>query len=564
MRNRLSSKVKGLPSACLLACLLVSPCHAQKVEHKGARAAKAEQQQVSPEDASGLTARVKSVESSAFRAYLNTHLATWLWQSADKSLPLRQLAVETSVAGLNDLWEHEREIPAASAGFFYREMLNVIRQNNPEEAERLKQSKVLRREVEATDSDKAGASLHSAILSLNNPQAAAGGVERAANIIETGRVPAQDLLGELLALNASKSPALPQLLDATLRLMERDAAALPLRYVFFISHVYLQESTPAAFQVRFLNACVNAVRALPAESRRDPVTAGWAAKLLERAMPSIQKLTPGAYAEAAAQLVALSPGANSEEAVYERVRNSPDQLAAAITEADAASDVRLKAELLKLAARLAKERGKLRQAADLITSVEEERAGLPEGYSARDEFLDDVSRLALQQKDAETARYAVSKMGLPLYRVEGLRAVARYFVEARDLSTAREILSEAVKGLDASPEGPSKSISYLGLAADFDKVDGARAFEIAAEAIKSVNNITRPREDPDGEVSWRLFSVADNITKTFRQLALRDRPRSLGMSESFQPREFKIAAALGVYSASASEPSTSGTEQPTL
>jgi len=367
-----------------------------------------------------------------------------------------------------------------------------------------------------------------------------------------------------MALNAGKSPALPRLLNATLALMERDGAALPLRTVFFLSHIYLQETTPAAYQVRFLNASVNAVRVLPAEARRDPMTSSWAANLLQRALPSIQKLIPEAYAEASAQLAALAPSANSADAVYERIKNSSDPLAAAITEADAASDRQLKGELLKWAARLAKERGNLRQAVELITSVEEDRAGLPEGYSARDEFLDGVLRLALQRKDPETARYAASKLGLPLYRVEGLRGLARYFVENRDASAAREVLDEAVKGLEASPEGTAKAISHLALAADFDKVDGVRAFDIAKDAVKSVNNIPRSREDPKGEVSWSLFPVADNITRTFRQLALRDRPRSLGLSETFQPREFKIAAALGVYSAAAAEPAAPGAVQPTL
>jgi len=188
MRNTLSLKAGRLSSACLLACLLFPLCHAQKAGQEKTRAAKADAQQVSPQEASGLAVRVKSVESSAFRAYLNSHLATWLWRSADKSVPLRQIAVDTSVAGLNDLYEHEREIPAAPAALFYREMLNVVRQNNPEEAERLRQSKVLQAEGEANEAARAGASLPSALTSPGKPQTAPGGVGQAPKAIASGQI----------------------------------------------------------------------------------------------------------------------------------------------------------------------------------------------------------------------------------------------------------------------------------------------------------------------------------------------------------------------------------------
>lgn len=70
-------------------------------------------------------------------------------------------------------------------------------------------------------------------------------------------------------------------------------------------------------------------------------------------------------------------------------------------------------------------------------------------------------------------------------------------------------------------------------------------------AVKAANNIPRPADDPKGEFDWTLYPVADAAVKTFRALARLDRPAALSLAETFDRRHFRVAAALGVYSAPA-------------
>lgn len=152
MPNRLLSTVQRLSSGCLLACLLLWPCYGRKAEPEPARPPTDDYAQVSPAEAAGLVGR-----------------------------------------SIQDLCEHEREVPAAPAGLFYRELLNVLRQHNPEEAERLRQTRVLQQELAAGEAAQAGAALHSAVAAVKNPRTAAQGDHRVRVVRQDLR---QHLVGE--------------------------------------------------------------------------------------------------------------------------------------------------------------------------------------------------------------------------------------------------------------------------------------------------------------------------------------------------------------------------------
>ncbi|MBV9211722.1 MAG: hypothetical protein JOZ52_13870 [Acidobacteria bacterium] len=200
---------------------------------------------------------------------------------------------------------------------------------------------------------------------------------------------------------------------------------------------------------------------------------------------------------------------------------------------------------------MSSEQGKLRLAVELITSVDEDRAGMPEYYSARDEFVDAGLQTALERKELETAHFAASKIDLPVNRAIARERIARFFIEAKDTQSATDELNEAVKILDAAPDGKERSQAYFSLADDFAGINIFRASEIARDGIKAANHISRPQQDPKGEFNWRLFPLAESVKRTFQQLARKDRASALNLSDAFQRQEFKIAAALGVYSVAA-------------
>jgi len=500
-------------------------------------------------DGMSLMNSIKEVGSPAARAYLYSRLAAWLWREAGDDPSLRQAAFDASARGLSDLHAHQLEIPPAPARMFYDEMLGIVRQHRPEEAERLERSYPLQSKVTKTRQEAAGGELHEALSELGPGGSSAQALERALSLISSGDVPVMSLHGELLRQDRLNSPALPRLLSATLALEERRRGSLPLENMFFLSSVFLKESSPAELRVRFLAAAFKATQLAPEELRANPRAATWAVQLLRATLPSMQKLTPDLYALAAARLAALAPGARPADDVYERIKNSADPLSQTLSEAGSTGDARLRNELLASASRLAKGQGRLRQAAELAASVEEERAGLPDGFSRRDELLADIVEESLKRKDLETAEYAASKVGLPVNVSAVWRRVARHLLRSNDAQGAAQKLASAAKALERAPEGDGKAAAYLGLSTDFLDLDPTRASQMAAEAVKSANHITPPKGSNEGEFSWSLFPLADATTRTFQALARKDRESAASLAATFRLKEMKLAALLGVYGA---------------
>lgn len=553
MRNNPAASPRRLAAAlCAATLLAVVTSHAQE-SPRATRASMADggaaaaSHRASAADGQGLLSTIKDVESPAFRAYLYTQVASWLWRGAGDDPALRLSAVEAAARGLADLHEHEREIPPAPAYGFYEELLGIVRRHSAAEAARLERAYPLQMKVNRTEQEKAGGRLHAAIGKLNDPRTAAEGLAEAIKLINSGTVPVTSLHGELVYLGIRDSAALPQLLSATLALEERSAGSIPLVNLFFLGQFYLKDSMPAELRARFLAASVAATRTVTAAQRNEPQVFNWAVQLLRIVLPQLQKSNHPLHAEAAARLADFAPGATRADEVYNRIRDSADPLAEALREADSARDPRTKSELREAAARYAKQQGKLRQAVELMASTEDEGSGPSQEYSSRDEFLDAVLKDALAQKDVEVAKYAASKMSLAVNRAGAARRLARHSFEAKDAQAVAEYLNEAVKALRDAPEGTPKALAYLRLAADSTELEAARAPELLREAVKAANNIPRPREDVKGEVSWKLFPVADAVTAAFRRVAQADRASASGLTSDLQPKELKVAATLGVY-----------------
>jgi len=106
-------------------------------------------------DGMSLMNSIKDVESPTSRAYLYRRLAAWLWQNAGDDPSLRQAAFDASTRGLSDIHAHERQIPSAPAWALYSELLDIARQHNPAEAERLERAHPLRAKLDKTQQEKA-------------------------------------------------------------------------------------------------------------------------------------------------------------------------------------------------------------------------------------------------------------------------------------------------------------------------------------------------------------------------------------------------------------------------
>lgn len=547
MRTTTHSLTKTL-TVCALVCILLTPCAAQKAN--GTKAVP-KNHDAYPLIAEGqaLLARVRALPHPATRAFLYPQVAALLWEKVGKDADLRWVALDATTAGLEDIHKNQEQIPRASIAFFYTDLIRTVRRYDAEEAKRLEQSFPLAAASNVSEQERAGASFYSALSKYEKgtPQSSQS-LDEALGVIGSGKVPGPVLIGEVFRLDKAQSPALPGVLSATVSLMERQAGSLSFMTIFFVAHVYLKDSTPPDLRKRFLAAALASVTARTEELRNDPQEFSWATQLLQYSLPFMQTLTPSLHPQAAALLASLAPNLLQTDTAWDRVKASSDPFEQTLIEADRTSDVRLKRQLLESAARLAQERGDFRRAVDLMVAEEEERGGLPEGYSYHEEFLDKVVQGALKAKEVETANYAVSKMGLPLYRVEALRKVARHHTESGDIQLAATALEEAIKALRDAPDGDRKAAAYLRLSTDFLKVDKPRTFELIRVAAKSVDAIKRPDKDERGEFVRTLYPLLNETVSTFRQLVRDDRAGALSAAGLFGTKEFGVAAAVGINS----------------
>lgn len=545
MRTTIQAVARTL-AVCALVCILMTPCSAQKV--KSAKAVpKNEAAFAFVAEGQGLFARIRDLHHPAARAFFYPKIVGLLLERVGADVDLRWVASDAATAGIADIVKYQHQIPRASIVFFYSDMIRTVRRYDAEEAKRLEQSFPLDAYSNAQEQETARASFQSALARYEKgTQQSPQDLSEALGLIGSGKVPAAVLLGEVFRLDQAKSPALPGVLSATLTLEERQAGSLPFMTMFFVSHVYLKDSTPLDLRKRFLAATLASVTARMDELRNDPQAFSWATQLLQYSLPFMQTLMPSRYPQAASLLASLAPNLLRTETAWTRIKASADPFEQTLTEANSTTDSLLKKQLLESAARLAQEHGDLRRAVELMVAEEEDRGGLPQDYSYHDEFLDKIVQEAIKKKEMDTADYAVSKMNLPLYRVESLRKIARHYVESKDIPLADSTLNEAIKALRGAPDGSGKAVADLRLSADLLHVDKPRAFEMVRAAVKAVDEIVRPDKDEQGEFIQTLYPLLNETVSTFRLLASDDRAGALSLADSFNAKEFRVAAAIGV------------------
>src|SRR6201992_1436721 len=247
---------------------------------------------VSLADGLSLTNDIKEAGSPVFRAYLYARVAKWLSQNAGDDLNLQRAALDASARGISDIHGREREIPPGPAADAYNELLSVVRKYDAGQAEKLERDYPLQLTANASERDKPARDFHPALTELGDPKAADQNMQKAVRLVTSGNVPIVSLHGELLHLDHISSPALPQLLDATLTLEGRTKGAIPLSNLFSFWSLYWKSGMPAELQARFLAAAVNATRLSAEELRNRSEDVGWSAQLLQVCLPYLQKLNP--------------------------------------------------------------------------------------------------------------------------------------------------------------------------------------------------------------------------------------------------------------------------------
>ena len=484
---------------------------------------------------------LKAVEEPALRVFLRTRAAKFLW--AEKSPSASQAAEAMAAAAMADIRAHRGEAPALYDNLLLRELTAALETNAPALAARLRQA----------DRDESnGDQLGTAYELSKNGDGAGRALEIARRQLRSGRDPSDPQVIFLLSrLDEIRPEAATALLAEILSTAEHALGDHPVTSLFTLAHQYLYgEATPPELKARFLAVLINSARNPAALSEGERVNAF---NLLKANLRAIEQLLPQLYPQAGAEVAALStflPREAVERAeAYNSIRGSAEPFEQTLSVAEKTQDTALKKELLLRAAQMAMDRGRLKQAVDLL--LRGEAVAKTADPAQPDQFLAEVAQKAAEKKDADALSYAEAKIVDPLRRALAVQRLAMLYYDAQDIPRAQDTLDVALKLAQSADDDARKATTMLTFVNTFLKVDDARAPELTQAAIKIINNL--PTRKPDEKQSGRarqqqtemLIQVAYYLPPVFERLVAKDELGAFSAADTIREQGLRAAAILG-------------------
>ena len=485
-----------------------------------------------------LPTRIKKVDDATVRVFLQLRLATFYWSELSEQSHVR--ARELTLSGLQDLDEHRSDLVSLWAESFRQDLLALLEVHAPDLAARYKDG------ADTTEKVTPGNPYDVAYAMLRTKGQAALAVQTLMRAVNGGEPPTMTISYFLSELQRQQPSLVPQLLSDILAQQERRPGTLSVEMLFWLLDPYVWRNNRDDIKRRFLSVAVAAT----AESYQwsDSGKLATAFNLLRVTVPLTQKLVPGIYPQAAAQLATVRarlPNDTVERsAIAERIRQSADTLSQMITEANSASSPSVKNDLLIQAAQLAFTKGKPQLAFDLAMSTSSD----DKSQSWRQQFLSELVKGAVENKDAKLGLAIVSRIEMPLARAEALQRLALLFFNLKDLWQAKESLSESLKLIRASEENtPEKAIALLMSVRVFARIDQAMVPDVAEETIKALNGLqfAAQNEKPQPEPRRALMSVVWNTMPSFEALVQWDELGALNFVDKIERGELRAVAGLG-------------------
>src|SRR5687767_1059645 len=526
--------VIGRYSCALLLLLMTGQvCLAQSIQDETSFA-----RQRATEFIEDLPAQIKKVDDATVRVFLQLRLATFHW--SELSEHSRDRARELTLSGLRDLDEHRSDLVPLYGESFREDLLALLEVHAPDLAARFRAG------ADTTEKATPGNPYDVAYAMLRTKGQAALAVQTLTRALTGGEAPTMTISYFLSELQRQQPSLVPQLLSDILAQQERRPGTLSVEMLFWLLDPYVGRNNRDDIKRRFLSVTVAAT----AESYQwsDLGKLATAFNLLRVTVPLTQKLVPGIYPQAAAQLATVRARLPNEtverSAIAERIRQSEDTLSQMITEANSASSPSVKNDLLIQAAQLALTKGKPQLAFDLAVSTSSD----DKSKSWRQQFLSELVKGAVENKDAKLGLAIVSKIEMPMARAEALQRLALLFFNMKDLWQAKESLSESLKLIRASENTPEKAIALLTSVRVFARVDQAMVPDVGEETIKALNSLQFPtqNEKPQSEPTRRaLMSVVWNTMPSFEALVQWDELGALNFVEKIQRVELRAVAGFG-------------------
>lgn len=520
--------------AFLLVLLTGQVCLAQTIQDETSFA-----KQRANELIEDLPAQIKKIDDATVRVLLRLRLATFHW--SELSEPSRDRARELTLSGLQDLDKHETDLVPLYVNSFRRDLLALLEVHAPELAARYRAG------ADTTEEKVTPGNAYEVAYSiLRTKGQAALAVQTFTRAFSGGEALTMTISYFLSELQRQESSLVPQLLSDILSQEERRPGTLSVEMLFWLLDPYVWRNNRDDIKRRFLLVAVAATAESYQWSDLGQLTSAF--NLLRVTVPLIEKLIPGLYPQAAAQLATVRarlPNDTIERsAIAERIRQSEDTLNQMITEANSATNPSLKNGLLIQAAQLALTKGKLQLSFDLAMSASSDA----NSRNWQQQFFSELVKSAVEKKDARLGLAIASRIEIPLPRAEAMQRLALLFFNLKDLWKARELLVESLKLIRGSDNTPEKAIALLKSLRVLARVDQAMVPDVAEDSIKALNALQfeTPKKKTQTETTQNaLMPVVWNIMPSFEALAQWDELGALNFIEKIQRVELRAVAGFG-------------------
>ncbi len=519
--------------AFLLLLITAHICLAQNIQDQNSFA-----RQRATEFIEDLPAQIKKVDDATVRIFLQLRLATFHW--SELSEQSRDRARELTLSGLQDLDEHRSDLAPLYADSFREDLLALLEVHAPDLAARHRAG------PDTTEKVTPGNPYDVAYSMLRTKGQAALAVQTFTRALSGGEAPTMTISYFLSELQRQQPALVPQVLSDILSQQERRPETLSVEMLFWLLEPYIWRNNRDDIKRRFLSVTVAATAETYQWSDLGQLTDAF--NLLRVTVPLIQKLVPAIYPQAAAQFATVRARLPNEtverSAIAERIRQSDDTLSQMITEANSASSPSVKNDLLIQAAQLALTNGKLQLAFDLAMSASSD----DKSKSWRQQFLSELVKGAVENKDAKLGLAVASKIEMPLARAEAVQRLALLFFNLKDLWKARESLVESLKLIRSSDNTPEKAIALLKSLRVVARVDQAMVPDVAEESIKALNALqfsTQNDKSQSEPTKRALMAVVWNTMPSFEALVQWDALGALNFVDKIKPVELRTVAGFG-------------------
>jgi hypothetical protein len=482
----------------------------------------------------GLPAEIKKIDDPTVRVFLQLRLATFQWSELTEPSPDRARTI--TLSALQDLDQHRTDLVPLYANLFRKDLLALLELHAPDLAARYRAG------ADTNEKVTPGNPYDVALSMLHQKGQAALAVQTFTRALNGDEAPTMTITYFLSELQRQEPALVPQVLSDILSVQERRPGTLSVEMLSWLVDPYIWRNNREDITRRFVSVVVAATAESYQWSDIGQLTDAF--DLLRVTVPLMQKLLPGMYPQAAAQLATVRarlPNDTVERsAIWERIRQSEDRLSQMITEANSATSPSLKNDLLIQAAQIALTEKKPQLAFDLAMSVSTD----DDGKTWRQEFLSELVKGAVENKDAKLGLAVASKIETPLPHAEALQRLALLFFNLKDLWKAKETLVESLKLIRSSDNTPEKAMTLLRSLRVFARVDQAMVPDVAEESIKTLNALQfeKPQTGPPPRA---LMEIAWTTMPSFEALVQWDELGALNFVEKIQRPELRMAASFG-------------------